>query len=55
MDFPVDERKVNLDWDYAGCFGHPWSYEKFCKIVDSLVGVDLFKGVQILGIVYILE
>ena len=55
VDFAVDERGVNLDWDCAGCFGHPWSHEKFCKTVDSPVGVDLFKGFQILGIVYILE
>ena len=55
VDFAIDERGVNLDWDCTGCFGHPWSHEKFCKTVDSPVGVDLFKGFQILGIVYILE
>ena len=55
LDFAVDKREVKLDWDCPGCFGHPWSHGKFCKIVDSLVGVDLFKGFQILRIVYILE
>lgn len=55
MDFTIDEKGVNLDWNCAGCFGHLWSYDKFCKIVNSLVGVDLFKEFQILGIVYILK
>ena len=44
VDFAIDEKGINLDWDYAGYFNYAWSHKKFCKIVDLPVDVDLFRG-----------
>ncbi len=51
----IDDRGVRKDWDYLTCKARPWDHAEFCKTVDSRIRLDLFKGFQILGIVYILR
>ncbi len=51
----IDDRGVRKDWDYSACKARPWDNAKFCKTVDTRIRLDLFKGFQILGIVYILR
>ena len=51
----IDQRGVNTDWNCEGCVGSAWNHAIFCKTVDSLAPNNLFKGFQILGIVYILD
>lgn len=46
---------LNNHFQCEGCVGHPWNHAIFCKTVDSLVPIDLFKCFQILGIVYIFD
>ena len=55
VNFAINERRVNLDWDCAGCFGPPWSHKKFCKTVNLPIDMDPFKRFQILGIVYVFK
>ena len=50
----MDERGVRKDWDCSACKARPWDHAEFCRTVDSRIRLDLFKGFQILGIVYIL-
>ncbi len=51
----IDERGVKKDWNYLAYKARLWNYAKFCKTVDSRIRLDLFKGFQILRIVYILQ
>ena len=51
----MDDRGVKKSWDYLAYKAHPWDHAEFCRTIDSWMHLDLFKGFQILGIVYILK
>ena len=51
----IDQRGVNTNWNCEGCVKSAWNHAIFCKTVDFLAPNNLFKGFQILGIVYILD
>ena len=46
---------VNLDWKCPDCVGHLLNIPKFCTEMDNCFSTYLFKGLQILGIVYLLN
>lgn len=51
----IDDKRVKKDWDCLACKVCPWDHAKFCKIVDSQICLDLFKGFQIFKIINILQ
>lgn len=53
--FYVNKKRINVDKKCSNCQNHLWNQKKFCKIVDLLIPIDLFKKFQILKIVYILS
>ena len=51
----MDDQKVKKDWNCLTCKVYSWDHAKFCKTIDSQIWLDLLKGFQIFGIVYILR
>lgn len=46
---------VNPYWKYLGCIGYSWSILKFCIAINNCFSTDLFKGLQIIKIFYLLN
>lgn len=51
IKFYINKRKINLDKDYVSCGSHLWNHKRFCKILNSLVAINLLKKFQILEII----
>lgn len=50
----IADKEIKKVKNYLTCKVHSWDYTKFYKIIDLRISQDLFKGLSILRIEYIL-